>query len=358
MNGSLRYPMHGSPERGMYGAYLSLLFCVSLGHTIPRRVAPLLGASLPSSTIRMAYLEVDNVTKRYSGHTALNGVSLQAHQGRIFGLLGPNGAGKSSLIRIINRITAPDSGEVRLEGHPITERDLSNIGYLPEERGLYPKMMVGEQAVYLARLKGLSKAEAECRVRQWFERLEIMPWWKKRVEELSKGMQQKVQFITTVLHEPKLLIFDEPFSGFDPVNAELLKREILELKAQGTTLILSTHNMQSVEELCDDIALIHHSRVVLSGQTEAVRRAHGARTARLVYDGALDLSLLHGLEILEHTEREHGGALRLQLAPGDTLYSVVHQLPSSLQLQSIEQEYPSMHDIFLQTVQDPSLRHE
>ena len=358
MNGSLRYPMHGSPERGMYGVSFCLVFCVSLGHTILSTRAPQQGASPAHQTIRMAYLEVDNVTKRYSGHTALSGVSLQAHQGRIFGLLGPNGAGKSSLIRIINRITAPDSGEVRLEGHPITEQDLSSIGYLPEERGLYPKMMVGEQAVYLARLKGLSKAEAECRVRQWFERLEIMPWWKKRVEELSKGMQQKVQFITTVLHEPKLLIFDEPFSGFDPVNAELLKREILELKAQGTTLILSTHNMQSVEELCDDIALIHHSQVVLSGQTEAIRRAHGAHTARLVYDGALDLSLLHGLEILEHTEREHGGTLRLQLAPGDTLYSVVHQLPSSLQLQSIEQEYPSMHDIFLQTVQDPSLHHE
>lgn len=297
----------------------------------------------------MAYLEVDNVIKRYSGHTALNGVSLQAHQGRIFGLLGPNGAGKSSLIRIINRITAPDSGEVRLEGHPITDQDLSNIGYLPEERGLYPKMMVGEQAVYLARLKGLSKAEAECRVRQWFERLEIMPWWKKRVEELSKGMQQKVQFITTVLHEPKLLIFDEPFSGFDPVNAELLKREILELKAQGTTLILSTHNMQSVEELCDDIVLINQGQIVLRGQTEEVRRSYSTGRVRLAYDGVLPPSVASDVRILERQATSMGGLLWLD-AEGLSLRELVSSLPTELKLCSLERELPSMHEIFLSAV--------
>ena len=303
-------------------------------------------------------LEIDMVSKHYDTKVALDQVSLSARQGRILGLLGPNGAGKSSLIRIINRITAPDRGEVFFDGHLLQQQDLSRIGYLPEERGLYPKMKVGEQIVYLARLKGMGRSQAERGARELLARLEGADWWDKRVNELSKGMQQKVQVVCTLLHDPELLIMDEPFSGFDPINAELLKQELLRLKAEGKTIILSTHNMQSVEELCDDIALIHHSQVVLSGQTEAVRRAHGAHTARLVYDGALDLSLLHGLEILEHTEREHGGALRLQLAPGDTLYSVIHQLPSSLQLQSIEQEYPSMHDIFLQTVQDPSLRHE
>ena len=221
----------------------------------------------------MPYLEVKDVSKHYATHTALDQVSLQVEEGQIFGLLGPNGAGKSSLIRIINRITAPDSGEVLLEGKPIQESDLRHIGYLPEERGLYPKMKVGEQAIYLSRLKGLTKQEAEKRVRKWFEHLDILPWWGKKVEELSKGMQQKVQFICTVIHEPKLLIFDEPFSGFDPVNAETLKQEILRLRDSGTTLILSTHNMQSVEELCDSITLIDRSHVVLSGRTEEIRRA-------------------------------------------------------------------------------------
>ena len=306
---------------------------------------------LHTTQYTMAYLEVDHVTKRYSEHTALNEVSLSAHEGRIFGLLGPNGAGKSSLIRVINRITAPDSGEVRLEGRPLQEEDLFHIGYLPEERGLYPKMKVGEQAIYLARLKGLSKSDAQQRVKEWFERLEITSWWDKRVEELSKGMQQKVQFVTTVVHEPRLLIFDEPFSGFDPVNAEVLKREILALKAKGTTLMLSTHNMQSVEELCDDITLINRAEVVLSGQTAEIRRAHGSHTARVVYEGEISPTDLSRLNILEHEEREYSKILRVQLQPEEELRSIIGQLPSAIHLQSIELEYPSMHEIFLATVQ-------
>ena len=297
----------------------------------------------------MAYLEVDHVTKRYSEHTALNEVSLSAHEGRIFGLLGPNGAGKSSLIRVINRITAPDSGEVRLEGRPLREEDLFHIGYLPEERGLYPKMKVGEQAIYLARLKGLSKADAQQRVKEWFERLEITSWWDKRVEELSKGMQQKVQFVTTVVHEPRLLIFDEPFSGFDPVNAEVLKREILALKAKGTTLMLSTHNMQSVEELCDDIVLINQGQIVLRGQTEEVRRSYSTGRVRLAYDGVLPPSLASDLRILERQATSMGGLLWLD-AEGLSLRELVSSLPAELELRSLERELPSMHEIFLSAV--------
>lgn len=299
----------------------------------------------------MPYLEVKEVSKHYATHTALDRVSLQVEEGQIFGLLGPNGAGKSSLIRIINRITAPDSGQVLLEGKPIRESDLRHIGYLPEERGLYPKMKVGEQAIYLSRLKGLTKQEAEGRVRKWFEHLDILPWWEKKVEELSKGMQQKVQFICTVIHEPKLLIFDEPFSGFDPVNAETLKQEILRLRDNGTTLILSTHNMQSVEELCDDIALIDRAEVVLSGQTAEIRRAHGSHTARVVYEGEISPTDLSRLNILEHEEREYSKILRVQLQPEEELRSIIGQLPSAIHLQSIELEYPSMHEIFLATVQ-------
>ena len=224
------------------------------------------------------FLETHQVVKRFANHTALNGVSIQVPKGQIFGLLGPNGAGKTTLIRIINRITAPDSGEVRFNGHLSQAEDIYHIGYLPEERGLYKKMKVGEQAIYLAQLKGLSKAEATSRLKLWFEKFEITPWWNKKLEELSKGMQQKVQFIITILHKPQLLIFDEPFSGFDPVNAELLKREILELKKEGHTIIFSTHNMASVEEICDNIALINHSEVVLQGNVKEVRSRFKANT--------------------------------------------------------------------------------
>ena len=219
-------------------------------------------------------LTIDNISKSFGSYRALDGVSLHVRRGSVFGLLGPNGAGKTTLIRIINHIIRPDGGTLLFDGHPMTDADVMQIGYLPEERGLYKKMCVGEQAIYLARLKGLDKATAEQRLRQWFDRLEITDWWNRRVEELSKGMQQKVQFVVTVLHNPQLLIFDEPFSGFDPVNADLLKREILRLKEQGATVIFSTHNMPSAEELCDDIALIDHAQVVLSGSLADIKASH------------------------------------------------------------------------------------
>ena len=219
-------------------------------------------------------LTIDNISKSFGNYRALDGVSLHVRRGSVFGLLGPNGAGKTTLIRIINHIIRPDGGTLLFDGHPMTDADVMQIGYLPEERGLYKKMRVGEQAIYLARLKGLDKATAEQRLRQWFDRLEIADWWNRRVEELSKGMQQKVQFVVTVLHNPQLLIFDEPFSGFDPVNADILKREILRLKEQGATVIFSTHNMPSAEELCDDIALIDHAQVVLSGSLADIKASH------------------------------------------------------------------------------------
>lgn len=211
------------------------------------------------------FFQAQHIDKSFGNYHALSDVSIDVREHSVFGLLGPNGAGKSTLIRIINRITAADKGDLLMEGRPMTDDDVYRIGYLPEERGLYKKMKVGEQALYLAQLKGLSRHDAEQRLHRWFEKFEIDSWWNRKVEELSKGMQQKVQFVVTVLHEPQLLIFDEPFSGFDPVNADILKREILRLKAQGTTIIFSTHNMPSAEELCDDIALINHSEVVLSG---------------------------------------------------------------------------------------------
>ena len=216
-------------------------------------------------------LTIDNITKSFGTFRALDGVNLHVRRGTVFGLLGPNGAGKTTLIRLINQIIAPDSGTILFDGHPITPADVMQIGYLPEERGLYKKMRVGEQAIYLARLKGLDKQTAQQRLRQWFERLDITDWWNRPVEELSKGMQQKVQFVVTMLHNPQLLILDEPFSGFDPVNADMLKREILRLKKEGTTIIFSTHNMPSAEELCDDIALINHARVVLSGSLADIK---------------------------------------------------------------------------------------
>jgi ABC-2 type transport system ATP-binding protein len=219
-------------------------------------------------------LVINHISKSFGSYRALDGVNLHVRRGSVFGLLGPNGAGKTTLIRIINHIIRPDGGTLLFDGRPMTEADVMQIGYLPEERGLYKKMRVGEQAIYLARLKGLDKITAEQRLRQWFDRLEISDWWNRRVEELSKGMQQKVQFVVTVLHQPQLLIFDEPFSGFDPVNADLLKHEILRLRDEGATVIFSTHNMPSAEELCDDIALIDHAQVVLSGSLADIKTSH------------------------------------------------------------------------------------
>ncbi|MCH5181180.1 MAG: ATP-binding cassette domain-containing protein [Prevotellaceae bacterium] len=295
------------------------------------------------------FLSVRSVTKRYAGHTALDNVSLEVPRGKVFGLLGPNGAGKTTLIRILNRITAPDTGQVIFDGHPLRSADLAAIGYLPEERGLYKKMKVGEQAVYLARLKGLSRQEAVSRLKVWFEKLEITSWWDKKLEELSKGMAQKVQFVITVLHEPELLIFDEPFSGFDPVNAELLKREILELRDQGRTIIFSTHNMASVEDICDEIALIDRSRVALSGRVSDIKQRF--RTGRFEVCGQGRLAAVPGLfDIVGQTEA--GGLQRYLLAkaPSTSNSALASAVARSMELQLFSEQLPTMHEIFLKTV--------
>lgn len=267
------------------------------------------------------FLKAENITKRYASHTALDDVTITVGRGRVFGLLGPNGAGKTTLIRIINRITMPDAGCVTFDGHPFCDADVRNIGYLPEERGLYKKMEVGEQAMYLARLRGMSTLEAKRELRKWFEKFDIMPWWNKKLEELSKGMQQKVQFITTVVHRPQLMIFDEPFSGFDPVNAELLKQEILQLRNEGHTIIYSTHNMASVEDVCDDIALINKSKVVLSGSVVDVKRQFS--------EGMFEVRATGTREQVE---------------------SIAHQLTDV----SINEVLPSMNDVFLKVVSEPA----
>ena len=288
--------------------------------------------------------------KRYAAHTALNDVSIEVPRGKVFGLLGPNGAGKTTLIRIINRITAPDSGEVSFDGHPFEADDVMRIGYLPEERGLYKKMKVGEQAIYLAQLKGLSHAEAKKRLTYWFNQFGIMPWWDKKLEELSKGMQQKVQFIITILHEPPLLIFDEPFSGFDPVNAEMLKREILNLRDKGHTVIFSTHNMASVEEVCDEIALINHSQVVLSGHVAEVKdRFRTGLYEATSTDG--NLTAAEGLFSIEsHTQA--GGLHSYVLHKADELTNsqLIAAVAERIELRAISEKMPTMQEIFLKVV--------
>ncbi len=296
-------------------------------------------------------LEAHGIVKRFSGHTALDGVDITVKPGRIFGLLGPNGAGKTTLIRIINRITMPDEGEVLMGGQRMTDADVARIGYLPEERGLYKKMKVGEQALYLAQLKGLDKITATKRLRQWFDKFDINPWWNKKLEELSKGMQQKVQFVITVLHEPEFLIFDEPFSGFDPVNAELLKKEILELRDKGHTIIFSTHNMSSVEEICDDIALINHSRVVLSGAVSDVRAKWRS--------GVYSLEAEAGQMLVDRPEAFRITAMRqvgdcvdytLVKADGVSNSDLVAELSRQVEIRSFAEQLPSMNDIFLRVV--------
>lgn len=300
----------------------------------------------------MGLIEVHNVSKHYSGHTALSDVSLSIERERVFGLLGPNGAGKTSLIRLINYITRPDSGHILFDGKPLSSKDIERIGYLPEERGLYRKMKVGEQAIYLARLKGLDAGEAKRRLELWFDKFDIMPWWDKRVEELSKGMQQKVQFVCTVLHEPELLIFDEPFSGFDPVNAELLKNEILELRRKGATLIFSTHNMQSVEEICDDIALIDRSRVVLQGSVEEVREQYSLPRYAFRLSGAVSPEELSSLNVisLEAGTRETKAIIEIGEGQSRDARELISAIPAHIQILGFEAVVPSMHDIFLKTV--------
>lgn len=303
----------------------------------------------------MDFIEAHDVVKEYSGHRALDGLSLSVPRGTVYGLLGPNGAGKTTFIRILNQITRPDSGEVLIDGERLSQRDIGRIGYLPEERGLYKKMKVGEEAVYLGRLKGLSAMEARKRLRVWFEKFGIMDWWDKKVEQLSKGMQQKVQFIVTVLHEPSLLIFDEPFSGFDPVNANILKNEILELKKKGATVIFSTHNMASVEEVCDDITLINKSRAVLQGSVGEVRQRFKENKFRIRYTGDDGSLCGEGSLVSVSERREEGGYRECVVRPGAgavgmTPNDLIRYLLQHVELASFEELLPSMNDIFLQVV--------
>ncbi len=297
----------------------------------------------------MYFVKTENVVKQFTGHLALNEVSIQVRQGKIFGLLGPNGAGKTTLIRIINRITAPDSGSVYFNGRPSQPEDIFQIGYLPEERGLYKKMKVGEQAIYLAQLKGLSYMVARERLTRWFKHFDIMPWWNKKLEELSKGMQQKVQFIITVIHEPALLIFDEPFSGFDPVNAELLKQEILTLKAAGHTIIFSTHNMASVEEICDEIALIDKSRVVLSGNVREIRNRF--RTNTYTLDVRTGFTSLPGsCSVLSEKTEDEITRLHIHKETDISNSALLADLSEHVEIVSFTEDIPSMNDVFINTV--------
>lgn len=301
----------------------------------------------------MNYLEVQSVTKQYTGQLALNNVSIEVPEQSIFGLLGPNGAGKTTLIRIINQITQPDTGQVLMEGRPIVRDDVALIGYLPEERGLYKKMKVGEQALYLARLKGMSRQDALRQLKYWFEKFEIQPWWDKKVEELSKGMQQKVQFVTTVLHRPKLLIFDEPFSGFDPINANLLKNEILDLKRQGSTIIFSTHNMASVEELCDHISLINRAKVILSGEVSSIRHHYKQNLINLEFgNGANNLSELlpSGCRVIEQTQEKRSQTAIVQSDNGLSVNGLLQVLLPSIEIHGVQEVLPSMNDIFIELV--------
>lgn len=296
------------------------------------------------------FLSTRHVCKRFANHTALDDVSIDVPEGRIFGLLGPNGAGKTTLIRIINRITAPDSGEVHFGGRPIEADDVQQIGYLPEERGLYKKMKVGEQAMYLAQLKGMPKADARRALGEWFERFGITSWWNRKLEELSKGMQQKVQFIVTVVHRPHLLIFDEPFSGFDPVNAEQLKREILRLRNEGHTVIFSTHNMASVEEICDEMALINHGRVVLNGNVQEVKRRFLTGNYEVVCAADTLPADDAMYSILEKANRNNGVHYLLRKSSDVTPAQFITALADVAELRSFSEQLPTMHEIFLKTV--------
>lgn len=301
-------------------------------------------------------LIVRNILKQYANHVALDNVSMEVEKGSIFGLLGPNGAGKTSLIRIINQITAPDEGEVFLNGERLQPGHIPLIGYLPEERGLYKKMEVGEHVLYLARLKGLNRAQAAERVKYWFQKMGIESWWKKKVEELSKGMQQKVQFIATVLHEPQLLILDEPFTGFDPVNADLIKQEILNLNKKGTTIIFSTHRMESVEEMCDSIVLINKARKILEGKLSAIKSQYRSNTYQVRYEGTLGEALSSQPGKFSLLSREEspvsGGNVKVQLLDGTTSNELLEILIPLVQVHEMREVVPGIHDIFVKSVKE------
>jgi len=296
----------------------------------------------------MIILEVENVVKQFAGHLALDSVSLTVPENTIYGLLGPNGAGKTTLIRIINCITAPDSGEVRLNGKRMTPSDVEHIGYLPEERGLYKKMKVGEQALYLAQLKGMTKSDALKSLKYWFEKFEIQEWWNKKVEELSKGMAQKVQFITTILHNPRLLIFDEPFSGFDPVNTDLMKREILNLRNEGATIIFSTHNMETVEDLCENISLVDNAKIVLQGNVADIRASHATKT--FIVRSSSPVLGNEAFNLISQTDKNGivESIIKKQTPEGNN--ALINELMLQTGILSFEELLPSMNDIFIETV--------
>ena len=300
----------------------------------------------------MGLIQCTNVCKSFGEKIALDHVSVDIPKGKIFGLLGPNGAGKTTLIRIINRITIPNEGSILFDGRPITQEDVEKIGYLPEERGLYRKMKVGEQAMYFAQLKGMSAREAAAELKKWFVRFGIESWWNKKVEELSKGMAQKVQFITTVVHKPSLLILDEPFSGFDPVNAQIIREEILRLKEEGATIILSTHNMESVEELCDNIALINKSHVVITGGVDEIRHKYGNNNVELVYTGSGALQSVEGVfRVLSDSDESGRHTAVLEIADGGTANAVLSEiLKQDLAVNSFKELVPRMNDIFIKLV--------
>ncbi|NKI32987.1 ABC transporter ATP-binding protein [Croceivirga thetidis] len=305
-------------------------------------------------------LAAEGVTKKFVGHVALDNISLSIPKNCIYGLLGPNGAGKTTFIRIINQITHPDSGSILFDGRKLEPEDVAQIGYLPEERGLYKSMKVGEQAMYLAQLKGLSKAEAKSRLKMWFEKLEIGDWWNKKIQELSKGMAQKIQFIVTVLHEPKLLIFDEPFSGFDPINANRIKEEIQELKDKGTSIIFSTHRMESVEELCDHIALLNNAKKVLDGKLKDIKKAYKNNIYNIsvqlngnANDVLKEITSNYNVKTSEYSTAEHLMDLQIQLPNNDTR-SILSTLSSKGNIVHFEETVPSVSDIFIKAVGEAS----
>ena len=309
----------------------------------------------------MYTLEARHIHKSYAQHKALNDVSIAVPEHTVFGLLGPNGAGKTSLIRIINQISGPDQGEVLFCGKPLQPGDVEHIGYLPEERGLYKKMKVGEQCMYLAQLKGMSSREAHTRLKEWFERFEIGGWWDKKVEDLSKGMAQKVQFITTVLHKPKLLILDEPFSGFDPINAELIRLEMLRLKEEGATIILSTHDMGSVESLCDNIALINRSEVILDGAVKDIKSRFRTQTYRVDYEGAamdIGIGLWSQFELIQTAREDERNFADIKLLADRTLNDLLGALLPHVQIHAVNELVPNMEQIFIQAVQQFNATHE
>lgn len=295
-------------------------------------------------------LSIRNIVKEYAKHRALDDVSMEVAQGTIFGLLGPNGAGKTSLIRIINQITGPDKGEIFFNGEKLNQLHINKIGYLPEERGLYKKMEIGEQMLYLAQLKGLSRSDASQRIKYWFKKMEMQSWWHKKVEDLSKGMQQKVQFVATVLHEPELIILDEPFSGFDPVNAEIIKDEILELNKKGSTIIFSTHRMESVEELCDHIALIHKSHKILDGSVKSIKNAYRNHTFHIGIDREIPQQEAKTYQLLNQILLDEGQKLTIKLKDGFNTNDVLQELIPLTRIFSLEEVIPTINEIFIQKV--------